>query len=115
MHISLIYILDLLALISLFNSLCVCVCACVCVRVCLVSGGWLTDLAVMVLPSSRLIGWEGFVSLFALVNERKEGEPIQYTHTLSTERHCQGRVCVCVCVCAVRGDCFKPNILPKAD
>lgn len=35
-----------------------------------------TDMAVMVLPSSRLIGWEVFVSMFALVNERKEGESI---------------------------------------
>ena len=69
-----------------------------CVCVCVLSGGWLTDLAVMILPSSRLIGWEGFVSLFALVNERKEGEPIQYT--LSVNRGTlSGGVCVCVCVC----------------
>lgn len=48
------------------------VCVCVCGFRRLVN----TDMAVMVLPSSRLIGWEVFVSMFALVNERKEGESI---------------------------------------
>lgn len=62
-----------------------------------------TDTAVMVLPSGRLIGWEVFVSMFALVNERKEGESIQYTliHTLSVVQHCQG-LCVRECVFVLR-------------
>lgn len=62
-----------------------------------------TDMAVMVLPSSRLIGWEVFVSMFALVNERKEGESIQYTliHTLSVVQHCQD-LCVRECVFVLR-------------
>ena len=93
------------------------VCVCVCSFRKLVNSPGCHDL-----PCSRLIGWEGCVSLFVLVNERKEGEPIQYTHILSTEGHCQGSVCyinvqvvsgcffqwylgmcmsVCVCVCVV--------------
>lgn len=76
----------------------ICVCVCVCGFRRLVN----TDMAVMVLPS-RLIGWEVFVSMFALVNERKEGESIQYTliHTLSVVQHCQD-LCVRECVFVLR-------------
>lgn len=72
-----------------------------------------TDMAVMVLPSSRLIGWEVFVSMFALVNERKEGESIQYTliHTLSVVQHCQD-LCVRECVFVLRVTALSLPIHP---
>ena len=72
-------------------------------------------LAVMVLPSSRLIKWEGLMSLFALVNERKEGESIQYRHSINTGTLSSVCVCVCVCVSAVKRDRLKPHVLPQAN
>lgn len=77
--------------------------ACVCVCRCWVSGGRLTGPPVIMLPSSRLMRWEAaFVSLFALVNERKEGEPIQYTQSVN-----RGTLSgVCVCVSEVTASCL---------
>lgn len=61
-----------------------------------------TAVAVMVLPSGRLIGWEGFMSVFALGNERKEGEPIQCMHSVNGGTFAgPAFVCACTCVSGV--------------
>lgn len=56
----------------------------------------------MVLPSCRLMGWEGLMSVFALGNERKEGESIQNMHSVNGGTFAgPAFMCACMCVSGV--------------